>query len=262
MDLELIRTIREKFPFRPKMEKEGLHLSPFASTPRGNSFQTKTDRERGKQVHSMTAPACCLKRSPGGARRCHDRDRGKSWGWQPSWVLRTEYQTGNGNADRKLQHSQKVPLMSLTVVYTTRMWETTEDWGKNQSEALEGTAPNSQIKMGTVLALRRQNGKLIIHGILNETGNFKVTITHVLNKAEKRLRILSRDMKDVFSKIPALNFDNRKLCYLSWLNRKTSNSIKEKISELKHMSKMKKREKKIKRAPVSCGTTLRSLTCM
>jgi len=75
--------------------------------------------------------------------------------------------------------------------------------------------PNSQIKMGTVLALRRQNGKLIIHGILNETGNFKVTITHVLNKAEKRLRILSRDMKDVFSKIPALNFDNRKLCYLS-----------------------------------------------
>ena len=57
--------------------------------------------------------------------------------------------------------------------------------------------------------------KLIIHGILNETRNVKVTVTHMLNKAEKRLRILSRDMKDVFSKIPALIFDNRKLCYLS-----------------------------------------------
>ena len=36
----------------------------------------------------------------------------------------------------------------------------------------------------------------------------------------------------------------------------------EKISELKYMSKMKKRGKKIKRAPMSCVTTLRNLTCM
>ena len=29
--------------------------------------------------------------------------------------------------------------------------------------------------------------KLIIHGILNETGNVKVTVTHMLNKAETRV---------------------------------------------------------------------------
>lgn len=95
------------------------------------------------------------------------------------------------------------------------MWETTEDRGKNQSEALLGTAPSSQIKMRIVPALRRQREKLTIHGILNETGKFKVTIIQMLNKAEKRLRILSRDMKDVFLKLLALNFDNRKHCYLS-----------------------------------------------
>lgn len=94
-----------------------------------------------------------------------------------------QYQTGNGNADRKLQCSQEVPLTSLTVVDTS-CGKLTKTAGKNQSEALLGTAPSSQIKSRIVLA-QEAKGKLTIHGILNETGKFKVTIIQMLNKAEK-----------------------------------------------------------------------------
>ena len=72
MDLENIRTIREKFPFWPKMEKQGLHLSPFPSTPRGNSFQTLILTEKGERGAFHDCSSLLSEKEPSGARRCHD----------------------------------------------------------------------------------------------------------------------------------------------------------------------------------------------
>lgn len=67
MDLEIIRTIREKFPFWPKVEKHGLHLSPFAPTPRGNSFQTLTMTEKGETGAFHDCSRLLSEKEPGGS---------------------------------------------------------------------------------------------------------------------------------------------------------------------------------------------------
>ena len=147
----------------------------------------------------MTAPACCLKRNPA----------------EPGGVMtETEVRAGNANAaefsgqgtsqetvtqTESSRVLKRLPLTSLAAVYTTCMWENYSRLRKGLIKSTGGNQAQLSDKDGNSTCSKGAKWKkLIIHGILNETGKFKLTTIHMLDKAEKRLTILSREMTNIF----------------------------------------------------------------